>query len=259
MRPATYLISLTVLGILTGIAILPVFGRFSNTEGIALAKRKIRAALYEFRLFGDEPRLVFRAQGQLLLWNARYLGLMLKPAAVVILPIIALTMMMDTVYGHRPLQVGEETLVTARVADNVDLNAISPQLRGNNITVESSSVRLPDQHRVVWGVRATAPGNDNLSLSLPGSAATGNTAQKRADVGAGLYVLSDRRVSSLWSWLLYPGERLLPRNSRFRWIEIEYPDAEVNLFGFSIPWIVWFIVVSWITAFALRKPFGVII
>ena len=97
MSSATYAISLTALGILTGIAILPVFGRFSNTEGITLAKRRIRAALYEFRLFGDEPRLVFRAQGQLLLWNARYLGLILKPAAVVILPIIALTMLLDTV------------------------------------------------------------------------------------------------------------------------------------------------------------------
>lgn len=259
MRPATYLISLTVLGILTGIAILPVFGRFSNTEGLALAKRKIRAALYEFRLFGDDPRLVFRAQGQLLLWNARYIGLILKPAAVIILPIIALTMLMDTVYGHRPLQVGENTLVTARLANKIDLNKLSPELRSNNIAVETPSVRLPDQHQVVWGVRATAPGNDNLSLSLPGSAAIDNAAQKSVDVGAGLHILSDRRVSSFWNWLIYPGEQLLPRNGAFRWIEVQYPDAEVNLFGFGIPWIVWFILVSWITVFALRKPFGVII
>jgi hypothetical protein len=259
MRPATYLISLTVLGILTGIAILPVFGRFSNTEGIALAKRKIRATLYEFRLFGDEPRLVFRAQGQLLLWNARYLGLMLKPSAVVLLPIIALLMLMDTVYGHRPLQVGEETLVTARVANNVDLNNISPELRGNNVTVEAPSVRLPDQHQVVWGIRATASGKDTLSLHVPGSDVATDTAQKSADVGSGAYMLSDRRVASVWSWLIYPGEKLLPRNSVFRWIEVQYPDAEVILFGFGIPWIVWFILVSWITVFALRKPFGVII
>lgn len=259
MSSATYLISLTVLGILTGIAILPVFARFSNTEGLALAKRKIRAALYEFRLFGDEPRLVFRAQGQLLLWNARYLGLILKPAAVVILPIIALTMLMDTVYGHRPLRVGEDTLVTARVADNVDLNKVSPELRGNNIAVETPAVRLPDQHQVVWGVRAAAPGKDNLSLNLPGSAAADTAAQKSVDVGAGFHILSDRRVSSVWDWLIDPGEKLLPRDSAFRWIEIRYPDAEVNLFGFGIPWIVWFILISWITVFALRKPFGVII
>jgi hypothetical protein len=259
MRPATYLISLTVLGVLTGIAILPVFGRFSNTDGIALAKRKIRASLYEFRLFGDEPQLVFRAQGQLLLWNARYLGLMLKPTAVVLLPVVALLMLMDTVYGHRPLQVGENTLITARMADNVDLNTISPELRSNNISVETPSVRIPDQHQVVWGVRATAPGKDHVTLSVPRSDATDNTAQKNVDVDPELSMLSDRRVSSLWDWLVYPGEKLLSRNSVFRWIEIQYPDADVHLFGFRIPWIVWFIVVSWITVFALRKPFGVII
>jgi hypothetical protein len=202
---------------------------------------------------------VFRAQGQLLLWNARYLGLMLKPTAVVLLPIVALMMLMDTVYGHRPLRVGENTLITARVADNVDLNTISPQLRSNNISVETPSVRIPDQHQVVWGVRATAPGKDNATLSLPGSGANDNTAQKNADVGPGLHILSNRRVSSLWDWLLYPGEKLLPRNNEFRWIEVQYPDAEVNFFGLGIPWIVWFIVVSWITVFALRKPFGVII
>jgi hypothetical protein len=256
MRPATYLISLTALGILTGIAILPVFARFSNTEGIALAKRKIRAALYEFRLFGDEPRLVFRAQGRLLLWNARYLGLMLKPAAVVILPIIVLTMLMDTVYGHRSLHVGEDTLVTARVANNVDLNKISPTLRGNNIAVETPSVRMPDQHQVVWGVRATDPGTGRLSITLPG---VDDPAHKNVAVGPGVRILSDRRVNSLWDWLIDPGETLLPRNSAFRWIGIQYPDAQVNFFGFGIPWIVWFILVSWITVFALRKPFGVVI
>jgi len=259
MQPATYLISLTVLGILTGIAILPVFGRFSNHEGLALAKRKIRAALYEFRLFGDDPRLVFRAQGQLLLWNARYLGLMLRPAAVVILPIIALTMLMDTVYGHRPLRVGEDSLVAARVADNVDLNKISPELRGNNIAVETPSVRLPDQHQVVWGIRATAPGKTMLSLTLPGRPAHDNAAQKDVDVGSGLHILSDRRVSSIWDWVIDPGEKLLPHDSAFRWIQIQYPEAEVNFFGFGISWIVWFILVSWITVFALRKPFGVIL
>ena len=188
------------------------------------------------------------------MWNARYLGLMLKPAAVVIVPIIALTMMMDTVYGHRPLRVGDSTLVTARVANNVDLNTVSPDLHGHNVEAETPSVRIPDRHQVVWGVRARAAGKSSLWLSL-----ASNAAEKDAVVGPGLHILSDRRVSSFWDWLIYPGEKLLPRNNVFRWIEIQYPDAEVNLFGFGIPWIVWFIVVSWITAFALRKPFGVVI
>ncbi len=259
MGPATYTISLTALGILTGLAILPVFGRFSNTAGITLAKRKVRAALYEFRLFGDEPRLVFRAQWKLLLWNARYLGLILKPAATVILPIVVLMAMMDMVYGHRALKVGEDAMVTAQMADSVGLNTISPELRGSNIAVETPPVRLPDAHQVVWGVRGSSVGQGRMWLSIPGNAPGGNAVDKIVDVGPGLHILSERRVASLPDWLLYPGERLLPRGSPFRWIEMQYPDAEVNLFGFGIPWIVWFIAVSWITVFALRKRFGVII
>ncbi len=259
MRPATYAISLTVLGILTGLAVLPVFGRFSNNAGIALAKRKIRAALYEFRLFGDEPRLVFRAQGQLLLWNARYIGLVLKPVAVVIVPIIVLTVLMDSVYGHHALNVGESTMVTARMADAVDLNTVSPELRGTNIAIETPSVRIPDEHQVVWGVRATGTGQDKLWLGVAGNDTGGNAVTKSVDVGPGLRVVSERRVTSFLDWLVYPGERLLPRDGRFRWIDIQYPDAGVQLFSFSIPWIVWFIVVSWITVFAFRKRFGVVI
>lgn len=259
MRPATYAISLTVLSILTGLAILPVFGRFSNTAGISLAKRKIRAALYEFRLFGDEPRLVFRAQRKLLLWNARYLGLILKPATIVILPIIVLMAMMDMVYGHRALKVGEDTMVTARMADSVDLNTISPKLDGKNIAVETPSVRIPELHQIVWGVRAIGAGQDKIWLSVSGSDKSSDAVDKVVAVGPGLHIVSERRVTSLLDWLLYPGERLMPRGSPFRWIDVQYPDAEVNLFGFGISWIVWFIAVSWITVFALRKRFGVII
>ena len=97
-------------------------------------------------------------------------------------------------------------------------------------------------------------------MAQPPRKHTGSDAvDKVVDVGPGLHILSERRVTSLADWLLYPGERLMPRGSAFRWIDVQYPDAEVNLFGFGIPWIVWFIAVSWITVFALRKRFGVII
>ncbi|MGH9616543.1 MAG: hypothetical protein ACRD28_07350 [Acidobacteriaceae bacterium] len=259
MGPVAYAISLTAIGILTGLAILPVFARFSDTDGLSLAKRKIRAALYEFRLFGDEPRLVFRAQLQLLLWNVRYLGLILKPAAVVIVPVVILMAMMDTVYGHRALNVGENTLVTAQMADGVDLNAISPQLTGTNVAIETPSVRMPGLHQVVWGVRTTGVGRDRLFFSAPGNGADPTTVATAIDAGPGVRMISERRVGSIWEWLVYPGQRLLPHNGPFQWVAIQYPDAEVDLFGFGIPWIVWFIAVSWITVFALRKRFGVII
>ncbi len=256
---ATYGISLTAIAIVTGLAVLPVFGRFSDQAAISLAKRKIRAALYAFRLFGDEPRLVFRAQGQLLLWNARYLGLVLRPTAIVVLPILFLLLQMDVIYGHRALHVGEPAVVTARMADGFNLNTTSPQLTSHDVAVETPAVRIPKSHRVFWRVAAMSDGRDGLSLNITQTDGKIDTLHKNIQAGYGLHYLSQRRVASFLDWFRWPAEGRLPRNSQVRWIGVQYPDAEFNLFGFGIPWIVWFGIVSWITVFALRKRFGVII
>jgi len=259
MSPAVYVTSLTVLAILTGLAVLPVFRRFSDNAGISLAKRKVRAALYAFRLFGDEPRLVFRAQGQLLLWNVRYLGLVLRPAALVIVPIVLLSILLDGLYGHQSLRPGESTLVTARMANSLDLMSTSPELRGQNILIETPPVRIPEEHKVLWKVRAIGDGRPTLSWSIPGSPEATDAVQESVRVGPGFRFVSERRVSSFADWLLYPGQQLLPRKGPFCWIEVQYPDAAVHLLGVGIPWFLWFMAVSWATVFVFRKRFGVVI
>jgi hypothetical protein len=259
MSSAAYTISLTAISFLAGLAILPVFGRFSDKAKLLLAKRKIRAALYAFRLFGDEPRFVFRAQGQLLLWNARYLWLVLRPTAIVFIPILFLLLQMDIVYGHRALHVGEATIVTAQMADGFNLSTASPELKSSAVTIETPPVRIPDKHQVLWRVRATNTGHGNLSLQIPESDGKVDAVQKSVQVGRGLRYLSQRRVASLFDWLFYPGERVIPANSQVRSIDVQYPDAEFSIFGLGMPWIVWFVIVSWTTMFVLRKHFGVII
>lgn len=257
MKPsAAYGISLTVIAFLVGLLILPVFGRYSNKAKLLIAKRKIRAALYAFRLFGDEPRLVFRAQGQLLLWNARYLGLILKPAGIVLLPILFLLLQMDSIYGHRPLHAGETTIASARVSDKVNLNTTSPVLNGSGVTVETPPIRIPEEHEVYWRVRALNESNNRLNFEVPGEDAI---LQKSVQVGPGMHYLTERRTQSFWDWLQNPGERRLPVNSPVHAIGVHYPDAEFSIFGIGMPWIVWFVIVSWGTMFAFRKRFGVII
>ncbi len=256
---ATYVISLTVISFLAGLAILPVFAKYSDAARLSLAKRKIRAALYAFRLFGDEPRLVFRAQGQLLLWNARYLGLMLRPAAIVLLPMAFLLLQMDIVYGHRALHVGESAIVSARMAKGVNLSVTNPQLTSNGAAIETPTVRIPDEHRVLWRVRALSAGRDRLFLAIPATDGTRDATEKDLQVGPGLHYLSDRRTTSFFAWLLDPGESRLSTSSPVRSIRVEYPDADFSIFGIAMPWIVWFVIVSWATMFALRKRFGVII
>jgi hypothetical protein len=242
--------SLTAIAIASGIAMLLAFSRFSNQDRIRLAKRKIRAHLYEFRLFADEPALMFRAQKQLLVWNARYIGLMLRPTAVILLPMLALLVHLDAVYGHRALRAGERTIVDAEIV-GVDLREVEPTLAGAGVTVETAGVRIPKEHGVYWRIQANE-GGGYVVLRV-----AGESLAKNIQAGAGLRYLSERRVASLPAWLRYPAESRLP-GGIVRKIQVNYPTADLRIFGIGVHWMVWFFIISSITMLALRRRFRVI-
>jgi hypothetical protein len=152
MLPVAYTWSLTGIAIAVGMTLLWVFGRFSDQPRIAAAKGRLRANLYAFRLFSDEPGLIWRAQKQLVVWNARYIAAILRPTAVIILPMAGLLVLLDGVYGHRPLRVGETAIASANIANE----AATPSLGGSGFVLETPPVRVAGERRVYWRVRATS-------------------------------------------------------------------------------------------------------
>jgi len=251
MLPAAYTWSLTAIAIATGIAMLWVFGRFSNAEQAALAKHKIRANLYAFRLYADEPALIFRAQKQLLFWNARYLASMLRPSAVLLVPATLLMFGLDAVYGHRPLSPGESAIVTAQFGGGNDVGSLAPTLEGRGIAVETPCVRIPSERQFCWRVRAMGAASGSVILRVAGASFA-----KAVRAGAPSGVIAERRVASLFDWLRYPGESRLP-SGPVRWIGVSYPGATVDVFGYGAHWLLWFVGVSLLTMLLARKRFGV--
>ena len=251
MLPAAYTWSLTAIAIATGIAMLWVFGRFSNAEQAALAKHKIRANLYAFRLYADEPALIFRAQKQLLFWNARYLASMLRPSAVLLVPATLLMFGLDAVYGHRPLSPGESAIVTAQFGGGNDVGSLAPTLEGRGIAVETPCVRIPSERQFCWRVRVMGATSGSVILRVAGASFA-----KAVRAGAPSGVIAERRVASLFDWLRYPGESRLP-SGPLRWIEVSYPGATVDVFGYGAHWLLWFVGVSLLTMLLARKRFGV--
>jgi len=215
MLSAGHTWSLTAIAIAFGMAMLWSFRRFTNQAQVALAKRKIRAHLYAFRLFSDEPALILRAQKQLLIWNARYLALMLRPTAVVLLPTALLLFGLEALYGHRALLPGESAIVTAQFRDGADVLSLAPTLEGAEISVETPSVRIPDLRQISWRVRALSATSGSVILRNAGA---------------------ERRVG----------------------ISVAYPTARIDIFGFGVPWLLWFLAVSLLTMLLAKKRFGVI-
>jgi len=242
MPSVAYWLSLTAIAVANGLAALWVFARFSDQKRIEIAKRKLRAHLYAFRLFAEEPALILRAQKQLLIWNGRYLALVLVPAIIIGIPTFVLLIQMDAVYGRRPLAPAESAMVTARFDTAADLRLISPTLEGRGVQVETPPVRMASEHQVSWRIRAASDASGSLLLRDPTISAS-----KTVQVGLGLRYLSVRRVASVLEWLRYPGEARLPAGD-VQWIEVSYPDAERH-------WLLWFSIVCLITMLVFRTRF----
>jgi len=248
MLGAAHTLSLTAISLVVSVAMLWAFGKCSDQAAIREAKRKIHAHLLAFRLYADEPAQIFRAQGQLLLWNLRYLALMLRPTAVTILPLALLLFHLDGLYGRRALHAGESAIVTAQFAQAVDANA---SLSGSGVAVETPALRIPAERRVLWRVRAVSDTPGTLSVQLPGGAQ-----RKSVQAGSALSYISERRVASLPAWVLYPGEAPLA-GGPLESISVEYPAADVSVLGFGVHWLVWFCVVSLAGMLVLRKRLNV--
>ncbi len=234
-------------GVLSAAAALWIFARFSDAAEVRAARRRIKASLYELRLFVDEPAVLLRAQGRLLRSNLRYLRLMLPPAALLAVPMLLLMTVLDAVYGYRPLEPGEAALVTVTVRPSVDLRSIQPWMEATaGFAVETPAVRIPGEHRVCWRIRPARAASATLRVFLNGSVYV-----KSVRAGAGFAMLSRERVRSLFAWILHPLEPRLPPGDVER-IEVAYPNAWMTAFGLALPWLAWFFLAVVIAALWLR-------
>src|SRR6476646_2835606 len=93
-------VGLTVMALVTAIAVLFVVKATSSQSRIARVKREIVAGLFEMRLFAGDPRAVLRAQGGILANHARYLGLWLVPMLWLASPFVLLASQLQPYFGY---------------------------------------------------------------------------------------------------------------------------------------------------------------
>ncbi len=140
------------LGALSGAATLIVFERFTNHDRLRRAVNQIIAHLLEVQLFLDEPRLVLRAQRDLLAANGRLLLQLVLPSLILALPFALLFAIMNQCFGFAPIQPGETALVTVHYKNSPPES--QPQLpRG--LEIDAPPVHIPSAHQIVWRTHAT--------------------------------------------------------------------------------------------------------
>jgi hypothetical protein len=245
------MLSLVPLSILVGIGMLWVFRGTSNQKAIRKVKARIHAHLYEMRLFVDEPLLVWEAQWGLMSANVRYIAMMLVPALVMAAPMILIIAQLECFYGYTPLEPGQTAIVTVQMKSTGV--GLTPALKApEGIVVETPPVHVDGGRQISWRIRALRPVTGHLQFVFPQK-----TLEKSVYAGKGPRYLSDRRVSSAFDLLWYPGESRLPAGS-VDWIELRYPPATVHALGLDLHWLIWLLVLSILSALLLKRRFRVL-
>jgi hypothetical protein len=223
------LATLAAFSAVAGAVILWVFNAASNQRALEKARRQVRAHLLAMRLFAGDPVVILGSQVRLLAWSARYMALLLPPFLVVAIPLFFAWDRLDAVWGRAPLAPGDTTVVTARLRGRLlGAQLVVPAF----LAVESPPVRVLAEHEVSWRVRVRQAGSGEVSVRV-GTGRAGQWIEARP----GLHYLRERTAAAA---------------GPVEWIEVRYPRAYPSLAGVSASWAVWFCLISFVTALALR-------
>lgn len=243
---------LLVWSVVAGVIALLVYKRVSNQRGIARAKSGIQVHLYEIRLFRHDPLQVIRSTGRVLLQNGLYVAHNLLPMAVLMVPMLAVLAQLEANYAFDPVPSGTVGLLEVKLDRAAAAAAREVRLElPAGVALDAPPVRTPDGE-IFWRLRAEAPGDHELRLSL-----NGETLTKGWAVGGEHRKVPVKRTKS-WEAFLYPGEPALPRDSAVHTVSLAYPERDLGwLPGGELGILATFFGLSLLAGFLLKGRFGV--
>jgi len=267
------LASLALVSLLVAMALLWMIRATSNQAGIAAAKRRIWAGLFEIRLFNDDPRAILRAQADVLRHDFTYLRLSFVPMLWVLLPMVLLVAQLEAYYGRSAFRPGDTFLYEVTLKQPVNpaasssrsmrsgANAAAPapvpdvQLHvPEGLIAETDAAWIPALDQIVWRLRAERSGNYRLETTVGSE----RYAKDVRVAPRGLARLSsERRPAGFWNALLYPSEPPLGRSAPVQSLRTDYPARGVAMLGWELPWIIVFFVLVTLFALLLKNRFRV--
>ena len=228
---------LLIISIFAGILTALVIRRTTDMGALRQQSNRIHAHLLEFRLFFDEPRLIWGAQLDLLRANARLLWLLLPSTLILALPMTWLFLQLEGAYGYRSLHPGEAALVTAQLTRRIQATDHFALQGVGSVAVETPPIRVAHDNQVAWRIRPTGVGDGAVDLTVAGQV------MRKTVSGS---IRSPRRFRSLLECVLHPAESRLS-DAGVEWLEVDYPRTGSD-------WILWFLSLSTVTALICALP-----
>ena len=233
-------ITLTFWSAAAGVLMMIVFRYTSNQRALRQVGDRIRANLLAMRLFKDEVSVTFSCQWELLKALGARLWYSLVPLAVMVVPFVLGLAQLAAYFEHRPFLPGESAVVSLRVDERAWEQAAARLHAPDDVRVDTPPLRDRAGRTIRWRVTPLVEGTYTLSFQIDGRSIT-----KLLSAGEGLVPVSPRRPGDdFWQQLLYPVEVPAARDGPITGIELACPQREMKVFGWSVHWLISFLVLS---------------
>jgi len=243
-------LAMILLSLVTALLVLFVYRKTSNQERIRAVKTKILAHMLEILLYKDSLPVTFKAQGNILHCNLKYLAHSVKPMLVLIVPFVLLLIQLDLRFGYESLQSGESILVKLQLKEGIVPSQAEVVLEPTEgLLIDAPPLRIDSEAEINWLLRAREPGVRYLKILVNNQAVT-----KRIVVGGKpLAKISPSRVSRGWiDQLAYPGESSIVESAEVEKVEIGYPDRKMSILGWQLHWMIVYFALTILFAFSLK-------
>ncbi|MEE9268917.1 MAG: hypothetical protein V3V49_01510 [Candidatus Krumholzibacteria bacterium] len=242
-------VGLVALSLLTGVVMAYVFKWTSNAAAIKAAKEKLKARILEMRIYQDDPVLIIRGFGGTLGANGRYLGTLLRPFIILLVPVVIVFMQMDERYSRQPLASGETTILSVSLKEGIDPFRTELDLNlGGGVVADGPPVRVAETREIDWRLRVDGPGTHEVTLSGGGSLYTFPLVAED-----GYRMIGHERNASGWvEPFLHPALPAIPKDSPIARVTVAYPGASYPFLRWDLHWIAIFIIYSFAAAIVLK-------
>ena len=247
-------VALSVISLLTGVAMIFVFKATSNQRRIKETRDRFKARILEMRLYQDDIVLIHKALFAALATNLTYLRASIKPILVLVAFVFVIFIQLDERYGRRALEPGEKALLSVTLKDGLDPMRVPVDLAmGEGLSTDSRPVRSGAERQIFWRIRADQPGTHDIDIEVYDKNYRFPVRAERSNA-----TLGHVRVALSWSnVLLFPSLPRIPAESPIKKVELRYPRATYPLLVWKTHWLVVFIVFSFIGALIPKFLFGI--
>jgi hypothetical protein len=230
-----------IISFFTTLIIILIYRYTTNPQKQLKVKNKIKGYLLGALFYTNNIKVILKNFLRLSRAISIYFINSLLTLIIAIIPVTLIISQLISWYDKRPLLLGEESNLTLRIEEIIDLSNYPELIEIDEIRILEGPYIFSEENLLVWKFRALKKGKYNIPFAVGR-----DTIKKEIAISYKNTPVSPLRTKRIFS-LFSTTEKLIPEDLPIKEIEIAYPENEIFIGKFLINW--WLIFILGIIIF----------